>query len=857
MVNNDTSKQIYTIQSGISEYPIQFEFYDNDDNTPQLHITIADNTLEFNSDYTISNDRLNVVLDSETLNASIGKELIIQRGIPFTQTSDYSVGRISPEQIEKDFDASVMRDQQLAQELENYTVDLATAEALAYAATETANTALSIANSASTTATNAFGVADSAIDIANDAKDTAVQASTDSVDAITKSEEAIQKATNAEAVAATAATTAQSAQTSAQNAEAAVANKQDKLTAGANITIDGNTISATGGGGASAASEISFDPSSSSVVSAQNVQEALSQLDSETAKLVKDSSILTTWIGLNAWVGAETDVALRDISIIENLDTRPSYKDVGAVVINDAQRVIGIIDRINEQVPDEWDESGFADHAIVKTIFVATQSHIDTSGFEKKIPWDGGFYGNKASWNAYEQKLVLKTYSNLLEGKYHVYLKTCRKATNADNTSLAADTQTKFIDIITRFDFEIDWEGNVVSQKASLVAPLSGSEWQNPLIVDQNCDGLGLARLEDGSGYIFSSCKGNSVFSTDFFMNAAEGEEREVFAWSQIIDYNDVPQWGFDEQSLTGDMWTAPEGGGALYQSVPVGLPVIKGLGNYSTGNVAIVGDFGDDNILQFAGCITLPHLSSAATDLGVGGAIVPAVQVVFVRIDPETLANSYAIIEFTAYPNNVYSRVVDATGDFANVNWAFIQRDYSNFGTGGLRPHGLETKTTAIFVSYAGNINGKPINASIETVYASAQDHFPVAPLRVAKAVWLEFEEEVNILPQCGGMVLISGVKTVDDAVQPGVAENIVINLPFPMDTVTDEYSGEETFRKYYPQISVMTEGTFRHIIANIGELRADSFDVCLANMDAEAADIISISWSVLAKMPRRAWWV
>ena len=40
------------------------------------------------------------------------------------QESDYQVGRISPEQIEKDFDLSVMRDQILLDKIGEHTADV-------------------------------------------------------------------------------------------------------------------------------------------------------------------------------------------------------------------------------------------------------------------------------------------------------------------------------------------------------------------------------------------------------------------------------------------------------------------------------------------------------------------------------------------------------------------------------------------------------------------------------------------------------------------------------------------------------------------------------------------------------------
>ena len=254
MVNSELSEISYVIQAGVTTYPIGFEYHFNENNSPQLLIKIGESVAIINVDFQLSADESEIILipteeeakaqtspsDTRWMDRIVGKELLITRDIPFVQASDYSVGRINPEQIEYDFDRAVMRDQEILHQLSDFTVDVALAESLANAAVETANEAATAANQATTTANIALVTA-------NEAKATATQASKDAVDAMADAASAVNKANAADATATTAMETVTEAVTIAREAEAAVANKQDKLVAGQGITIDGNTISATDG----------------------------------------------------------------------------------------------------------------------------------------------------------------------------------------------------------------------------------------------------------------------------------------------------------------------------------------------------------------------------------------------------------------------------------------------------------------------------------------------------------------------------------------------------------------------------------------------------------------------------------
>ena len=116
MINSEKAKSQY-VTAGVKTFAIGFEYGLDDLGNPEIAVTLDGAPLQFGTGYTLSLDKKSIVLVD---GAGHGKTLIIERDIDFVQDSDYQLGRIDPEQIEDDFDLSVMRDQQIRQELVDY-----------------------------------------------------------------------------------------------------------------------------------------------------------------------------------------------------------------------------------------------------------------------------------------------------------------------------------------------------------------------------------------------------------------------------------------------------------------------------------------------------------------------------------------------------------------------------------------------------------------------------------------------------------------------------------------------------------------------------------------------------------------
>ena len=116
MINSEKAKSQY-VTAGVNGFAIGFEYGLDDLGNPEIAVTLNGIPLQFGTGYTLSLDKKSIFLVD---GAGRGNILIIERDIDFVQDSDYQLGRIDPEQIEGDFDLSVMRDQQIRQELVDY-----------------------------------------------------------------------------------------------------------------------------------------------------------------------------------------------------------------------------------------------------------------------------------------------------------------------------------------------------------------------------------------------------------------------------------------------------------------------------------------------------------------------------------------------------------------------------------------------------------------------------------------------------------------------------------------------------------------------------------------------------------------
>ena len=160
MINNTTVENKYPTNGNLDTvYPITFEGATDEGGLPLLKvvITTSDESREivYNIGYVLAYDETqednNESLNEPHLNgikllnaadAVSGNTVTITRTTPFVQPIDYQVGRIDPEQVERGFDLSVLRDQEIRKTADD-------ADEKSDSAVETANDAKEVADEAS------------------------------------------------------------------------------------------------------------------------------------------------------------------------------------------------------------------------------------------------------------------------------------------------------------------------------------------------------------------------------------------------------------------------------------------------------------------------------------------------------------------------------------------------------------------------------------------------------------------------------------------------------------------------------------------------------------------------------------
>lgn len=124
MINNEISRSDYVYGDAGSAYPIVFEYHTDEFRIPMLTVSNGDTIFVYGADWVLSSDGLSVVFVDGFAGLENGQAFYIERAVKMVQESDYQIGRIDPEQIEKDFDRSVERDQFLLERTADNKADI-------------------------------------------------------------------------------------------------------------------------------------------------------------------------------------------------------------------------------------------------------------------------------------------------------------------------------------------------------------------------------------------------------------------------------------------------------------------------------------------------------------------------------------------------------------------------------------------------------------------------------------------------------------------------------------------------------------------------------------------------------------
>lgn len=91
--------------------------------------------------------------------------------------------------------------------------------------------------------------------------------------------------------------------------------------------------------------------------------------------------------------------------------------------------------------------------------------------------------------------------------------------------------------------------------------------------------------------------------------------------------------------------------------------------------------------------------------------------------------------------------------------------------------------------------------------------------------------------IPHAGGLIEMGGIVSITDTLQPNVAlGNVPVVFP-----------NELANANFVPTITVMTDGTFKQVMADVANPTTTGFDLCVRNVDTEAVSGIKIAWKVV----------
>lgn len=569
-------------------------------------------------------------------------------------------------------------------------------------------------------------------------------------------------------------------------------NKDDVYTRDSQGRLSVRTVGGSGGGsgGASTAADVSFDPSGLNVITGTNVQGALAQVDSSVKDLQDSVSVLTTSAELSTVIGGTTTVALGDLTAM-NIDGRPSYKQAGATVYA-KNGVVGIIDSVDST------------NAVITT--VSTSVSVSKGHTWTRIE-SSGANDNPAS--------LIANFGNLSDGWYEVLVKQVR----ADNDYGSA---WRLLFAIENGEIQISNEKKTKYIPVPELSPLSTyyawatKDYRGYPIFLAKIDGdfvfSGFSGYPDETPGCIGQYSKKVIFDVSDVLNLDTGEYMNLKNIRVSESYSWEP--GFDgHQNYQG---TSPYG-------VDLNIP------NYSTGGsgpntTETVYGIGISQGFEFG-------RKDSADYLGYGHAPKSILYVYLALSDMSSLT----VLKIQLFMGEWSVEAIKATGIFTNITWDCRVQSYSNlrlYPNNVIIPGGAPLKTGYCFCGNGGTY------CSLDFItYDDKSEYTPDLQLTaLPRQVPTESSSAYTIYHE-NGLIEMGGIVPITGTLQPDVA----------LDNVPVEFSQELANANFVPTITVMTDGTFKRVMADVANPTTTGFVLCVRNVDTEAVSGIKIAWKVV----------
>lgn len=507
--------------------------------------------------------------------------------------------------------------------------------------------------------------------------------------------------------------------------------------------------------------------------------------DAEIEALDNAVSVLSTSVDLSTEIGGKTTVALADLSAMD-IDGRPSYKQAGATVYAD-NGVVGIIDSVDST------------NAVITT--VSTSASV-----EKGHTWTKSQQINEY----YFPHSLFLNFGKLADGNYEFLVKNpYGDGATAWGVRFRISGGNMPSAIYYPLPQLVERTKRGYATKDFGVYPIRMG------VVGENVVFAGSDNYaEDVVGSVYGNNTLGGVFEFTDLLNLDTGEylpvvESSVFLGDQYPVENipyDVrgvsaytPELVIPRYATGQEMWLySPDG-------------VFRGL------MLSVGFNFGnsENNEVFFWGFppIGAMYVFLANTDMS---------SLVVFKVNPKL--NMWSV------------EVVEAKGLF-NVDW-YCDVSYGgnmNFypETNITIPEGQELKggVCAFGSGENGFLSGYSL---IEEGYRGSYE--PLLPLNVKMSIPTA-SSSGYILPHENGLVEMGGIVPITDTLQPNVALG---NIPvvFPQELAN---------ANFVPTITVMTDGTFKQVMADVANPTVTGFDLCVRNVDTEAASNLKIAWKIV----------
>lgn len=523
-------------------------------------------------------------------------------------------------------------------------------------------------------------------------------------------------------------------------------------------------------------------------------------------------SVLATSVNLTTEVGGKTTVALGNLTAMD-IDGRPSYKQAGATVFAD-NGVVGIIDSVDST------------SAIITTV----QYQAEQRGGSSEIVWDktktvyveAG--DNNLGWAYAELNLGV-----LSDGKYSFYIATRANTSEGNNGPEADDTiDGRFVYSIMKVEFIVDGDG-YRGGRCYAIPPFVGLFNIGPNIYGPNGYSHGrpkLYRTDDGETLFYFDEPG--MFVSDVAMYVLESGNYDLWKVSKLVKED-----GTESSIEFSRIYFDSQGNDRFYYPYyQLGyMPLVNVYEHaipYTSSNFSSSNFEGDDQQYIFIDGVIPDEVGLDDSNMG-GNAFIGNRK--FYMINKNT--RDVCILDLSINPSYIKAQVVYCTGVF-DVEWklAIKEEEYMQFTQAWVYADGFKLNDCIVATCFYGN-NGAA-NNGINMFSGEISDVKVVSFDRFKKPTSTSSE---YMLYHENGLVEMGGIVSINETLQPDVALG---NVPVV-------FHNELGNANFVPTITVMTDGTFKKVMADVANPTTTGFDLCVRNVDTEEVSGIKIAWKVV----------